>query len=173
MNTVELSDSGHPQIANMSWIADNHLVANVTIFFKWSPHNGHLSITENFFKIRRCPLFRGFTILTRLRLDLSHLCEHTFKHSFQDCLIPFCLCGNRTKTSIHYLLHCPTYTNERLTLLNKIKSINCNILESCNTIVTKFFYLVRILSVILLIIPSFWTQQLNTSYILKDLKAPL
>ena len=173
MNTVELSDSGHPQIANMSWIAYNYLVANVTIFFKWSTHNGHLSITEKFFKIRRCLLFRGFTILTRLRLDLSHLCEHTFKHSFQDCLVPLCLCGNRTKTSIHYLLHCPTYTNERLTLLNKIKSINCNILESSNTIVTKFFYLVRTLSVILLIIPSFWTQQLNTSYILKDLKAPL
>ena len=137
MNTVELSDSGHPQIANMSWIAYNYLVANVTIFFKWSTHNGHLSITEKFFKIRRCLLFRGFTILTRLRLDLSHLCEHTFKHSFQDCLIPLCLCGNRTKTSIYYLLHCLTYTNERLTLLNKIKSINCNILESSNTIVTK------------------------------------
>ena len=31
----------------------------------------------------------------------------------------------------------PTYTNERLILLNKIKSINCSILESSDAAVTK------------------------------------
>ena len=39
--------------------------------------------------------------------------------------------------STHYLLHFPTYTNERLTFLNKIKSINCSILESSDAAVTK------------------------------------
>ena len=63
--------------------------------------------------------------------------EHKFKHNFQDCLNPLCLCGNEIETSTHYLLHCPTYTNERLTLLNKIKSINCSILESSDAAVTK------------------------------------
>ena len=57
--------------------------------------------------------------------------------SFQDCLNPLCFCGNEIETSTHYLLHCPTYTNERLTLLNKIKSINCSILESSDAAVTK------------------------------------
>ena len=66
-----------------------------------------------------------------------HLHEHKFKNSFQDCLNPLCLCGNEIETSTHYLLHCPTYTNERLTLLNKIKSINCSILESSDAAVTK------------------------------------
>ena len=57
--------------------------------------------------------------------------------SFQDCLNPLCFCGNEIETSTHYLLHCPTYTNERLTPLNKIKSINCSILESSNAAETK------------------------------------
>ena len=32
-------------------------------------------------------------LITRLRLGLSHLREHKFKHSFQDSLNPFCSCG--------------------------------------------------------------------------------
>ena len=41
------------------------------------------------------------------------------------------------ETSTHYLLHFPTYTNERLTLLNKIKSVNCSILESSDAAVRQ------------------------------------
>ena len=97
--------------------------------------------------------------------SLEHLHKQKFKHSFQDCLNPLCLCSNEIETCTHYLLHCPTYINERMTLLNKIKSINCSILESTDDAVTK----------ILLfgdntfsdssncLITSFWTQQLNSS----------
>ena len=70
-------------------------------------------------------------------MGLSHLRGNKFKHSFQNCLNPLCLCGNEIETSTYYLLHCPTYTNERMTLLNKIKSINCSILESSDAAVTK------------------------------------
>ena len=45
--------------------------------------------------------------------------------------------GNEIETSTHYLLHSTTYTNERMTLLNKIKSINCSILEFSDAFVTK------------------------------------
>ena len=76
-------------------------------------------------------------LLPRLRLGFSHLREHKFKHNFQGCLNPICLCGNEIENSTHYLLHCPTYTTGRLTLLNKIKSINCSILESRDAAVTK------------------------------------
>ena len=69
-------------------------------------------------------------------MGLSNLHEHKFKHSFQDCL-NLCLCNNEIETSTHCLLHCPTYTNKRLTPLNKIKSINCSILESTDAAVTK------------------------------------
>ena len=80
---------------------------------------------------------KGIYILTRLRLSFSHLRERKFKHSFQDCLNPLCNCGNEMETSTHYLLHFPTYTNERLTLLNKIKSVNCSILESSDAAVRQ------------------------------------
>ena len=73
---------------------------------------------------------KGMRLLTRLRLVLSQLRDHKFKHSFQDCLNPLCFCGNESQRSTHYLLHCLTYTNERVTLLNKIKNINCSILFS-------------------------------------------
>ena len=70
-------------------------------------------------------------------MGLSHIREHKFKYNFQDCLNPLCLCGNEMEKSTHHLLHCPTYTNERLTLLNKIKSINCSISESSDATMTK------------------------------------
>ena len=76
---------------------------------------------------------KGFRLLTRLRLGLSH---SKFKHSFQDCLNPLSFCSNETETSTHDLLHCLTYTNERMTILNKIKSINCSILEFSDAVVT-------------------------------------
>ena len=87
--------------------------------------------------IKQISLSHVIKLLTRLRLGLSHLCKRKLKHSFQDCLNPLCLCGSEIETSTHYLLHCPAYTNEGLTLLNKIKSINCSILESKDVAVTK------------------------------------
>ena len=36
-----------------------------------------------------------------------------------------------------YLLHCPTYTNEKMNLLNKIKSINWIVFEFSDAVVTK------------------------------------
>ena len=76
-------------------------------------------------------------LLTRLCLNLSHPREHKFEHSFQDCLNPVCPFGNEIKTCTHYLLYCPTYMNERMNPLNKIKSINCCILGSSDAAVTK------------------------------------
>ena len=35
---------------------------DVTIIFKLPPTSGHLSMTDKFFKARRCPLFRGSTV---------------------------------------------------------------------------------------------------------------
>ena len=61
--------------------------------------------------------------LTRLRLGLSHLHEHKFKHNFQDTINPFCYCRQEIETTTHFLLHCPQYSNNRTTFLNKIKSL--------------------------------------------------
>ena len=73
---------------------------------------------------------RGIKLLSRLRLGLSHLREHEFKHSFQDSLNPFCNCEKgEVETSSHHLLHCSSYSEERLALLNTIKNIDMSILK--------------------------------------------
>ena len=77
---------------------------------------------------------RGIKLLSRLRLGLSHLREHKFKHSFQDSLNPFCSCGKgEVETSSHYLLHCSNYSEERLALLNTIKNIDMSILQQSDS----------------------------------------
>ena len=105
-------------------------------------------------KVYYCHKPKGIKLLTRLRLYLNHFRESKLKHSFQDWLDPLCLCSNEIETSNHYLFHCPTYTNERLTLLNKIKSINCSILDSRDAAVTKFILFGDNILIIILI-PSF------------------
>ena len=79
---------------------------------------------------------KGIKLLRRLCFGLSNLRKPKLKHSFQDCLNPLCLCSNEIETFTHYLPHCPTYTKERSILLNKIKSVNCCVLESSDPAVT-------------------------------------
>ena len=67
--------------------------------------------------------------VTRIRLGLSHLREHKFKHSFQDSINPLCSCSLDVESTIHYFLHCPQI--ERHTLLNTISQID-NSNESSN-----------------------------------------
>ena len=61
---------------------------------------------------------KGIKFITRLRLCLSHLREHKFKHNFQGSLNPFCSCGLDMESTAHFLLHCPTYIIERRALLS-------------------------------------------------------
>ena len=79
----------------------------------------------------------GIKFLSRIRLGLSHLREHKFKHSFQDTLNPFCKCGQDIETPCHYLLHCPNYNTERNALLNNIRQIVPNILNHSDSQITK------------------------------------
>ena len=61
--------------------------------------------------------------LTRLRLGLSHLNDHKFRHNFQDCLNPLCPCSFEVESTIHYFLHCQYYNDIRKTLLDTVKKI--------------------------------------------------
>ena len=85
----------------------------------------------------RCHNPKGIKLLTRLRLGLSHLREHKFKHGFLDSLNPICSCGQNIETSTHFLLHCSNYSNERLTFLNIIRNIDRNILNKNDLKVTE------------------------------------
>ena len=63
----------------------------------------------------------GIKYLTRLRLSLSHLNDHIFRHNFQDCLNPLCLCNLEAQSTIHYFLHCQYDNDIRKILLNTAK----------------------------------------------------
>ena len=76
-----------------------------------------------------CNSSKGLKFVTRLRLGLSHLREHKFKHSFQDSINPLCSCSLDVESTIHYFLHCQ-FTIERHTLLNTISQIDNILLDS-------------------------------------------
>ena len=79
--------------------------------------------------IFNCHNPRRVKLLTRLRLGLSHLHDHKFKHSYQDSLNPICTCETDVETTTHYLLHCPLFSDERLILINNIWNMDNNILN--------------------------------------------
>ena len=80
---------------------------------------------------------KGIKFITRLRLDLSHLREHNFKHSSQDSLNPFCSCGLDIESTMDFLLHCPMYITERHILLSTIENIDNNLLELCKPVLIR------------------------------------
>ena len=77
---------------------------------------------------------KGIKNITRMRLGLSHLRDHKFKHSFQDSLNPLCNCGSDIESTAHFLLHCPMYITERHSLLSTIKNTDNNLLHLCELV---------------------------------------
>ena len=65
----------------------------------------------------------GVKLLSRLRLGLSHLHDHKFKHYFQDCFSPICHCGRDFENIKHFFFHCVNYNLERQTLFDSISYI--------------------------------------------------
>ena len=71
----------------------------------------------------------GIQLLTRLRVGLSHLHDHKFKHGFRDTINPLCPCNMETESVSHYYLRCLFYINERLSLINDLLLIVPGILQ--------------------------------------------
>ena len=65
----------------------------------------------------------GIKFLTRLRLGLSHLNKHRFRHNFQNCLNPLCSCMLEVESTTHFFLHCRFYDTLRQTLLDTVVTI--------------------------------------------------
>ena len=79
----------------------------------------------------------GIKLLTGLRVELSHLREHKFRHNFQDSLDQFCSCGRHNETTIHFFLHCSNYSNQRKTLFGKIGNIKRSLLNQNDSIIVE------------------------------------
>ena len=71
----------------------------------------------------------GIRFLTRLRLGLSHLNEHKFRHNFADCVNPLCSCSIEPETTLHFFLHCHNFLNIRTKLFDKIKLLDETFLQ--------------------------------------------
>ena len=89
-------------------------------------HN--LAETNNFIqtspnKTFNCCIPKRIKYIARLRLGISHLWEHKFKHCFQDTLNPSFDRDPETEKITHYLLliYFPTSQNETLNLLRKFR----------------------------------------------------
>ena len=94
----------------------------------------------------------GIKLLTRLRLGLSHLHEHKFRHCFQDTLNPLCECGKDIESTMHLFLHCTNFLIPSQSLFQKIRNIDDSIVESLwkvnvkcsvNVFDKNFFWLCR------------------------------
>ena len=101
---------------------------NILKFFRPTPNN-----------VFNCENHRGIKLVTKLRVDPSHLHEQKFKHSFQDTLSPIYSCGFDVELTFHCILRCPMYNNERHTLLSTTKNIDCRLLDVTETILIKTF----------------------------------
>ena len=66
----------------------------------------------------------GIKLLTRLRLNFSHLNEYKFRHNFNDMVDPMSTCGLEQETTLHYLLRCSIYSTQRQELLNIVCVLN-------------------------------------------------
>ena len=65
-----------------------------------------------------------------LRVELSDLNSHCFKHNFL-CSSPSCLCQTGIENNQHFLLHCPRFTVQRRILLDLVsKSVDVDIISS-------------------------------------------
>ena len=64
----------------------------------------------------------GIKLLYRLRLGLSHLREHKFRHNFPDNVNPLCSCSLEIESMEHYFLCCHNYVIFRTTLMNELTS---------------------------------------------------
>ena len=69
--------------------------------------------------------YKGIRLIAWLRIGMSPLHEHKFKHKFQDCLNPICRCDLDIESTSHFFLYCPTFNDERYTLLSTLNYIDC------------------------------------------------
>ena len=64
----------------------------------------------------------GLAALTQLRVGLSVLNFHKFRHNFSDTLNPMCPINDGIEHTEHFLLHCHSYNLLRNNLLNHVQA---------------------------------------------------
>ena len=100
--------------------------------FKWKIFKCKRTFANSIFGYQKSI---GITLIHRVQLGTSQLCEHKPKHNFQNFSVNLAVTANSFS---RLSFSCDIYTEERPVLLNKIRNINFNILESTNSRMRKF-----------------------------------
>ena len=74
----------------------------------------------------------GVKLLSRLRLNFSHINEHKVRHGFKDGTNCTCDCGSATEKILHFLMQCQQYQAIILELLNSIYKLDAKIRKLSN-----------------------------------------
>ena len=67
---------------------------------------------------------KGLAVLTQLRVGLSKLNFHKFRHNFSDTIDPMCPANDGVEDTDHYLLFCQSYEEPRRELLDGFNEIS-------------------------------------------------
>ena len=91
--------------------------------------NGAVYLTKAFVRPSENKIFNvqdqvSIKLLARLRLGLSHLREHKFRHNFEDNLNPLCSCSIEAETTLHFFLRCQFFNDIREILMNDLINID-------------------------------------------------
>ena len=74
---------------------------------------------KSIFKIRH----KDLRYLYQLRVGLSPLRAHKFRHNFRDTPNELCICQSGIESTIHFLLHCPMFDDHREVLMDIVEPI--------------------------------------------------
>ena len=65
---------------------------------------------------------KGVAYLTRLRVGLSKINVHKFRHSFRDTINPMCPVNDGIEDTEHFLLLCDSFKEHRYNLFTDVKA---------------------------------------------------
>ena len=71
----------------------------------------------------------GVKLLTRLRLEFSHLNEYKFRHGFGDTINNMFACRSEVETTEHFLLRCHLCYPQRLELFENLENVDSRFLN--------------------------------------------
>ena len=83
----------------------------------------------------------GIKLLSRLRLNFSHLNEHKFRHNFRDIVNPLYLCNGEPETTSDYPLRCPLFAEQKTKLLESPSNLEDTLLNHCDDDIINIFYM--------------------------------
>ena len=79
----------------------------------------------------------GIKLVTRLRMGLSHLRDHKFRHNFRDTINPLCPCNIEPETTAHYLLRCLFFSAHRKVLFDSIDDTDIKLTTTNDELLVK------------------------------------